>query len=696
MAIELEATTNPPGLDVYDPIEQRHLHVRTAGPVSPRPTDREGFCFPVDVACAIETDELVFDQRYFLSVHAADGTWERSLETGETVRLESGTTFVGCSGPIQLYCRFDVGGTVETGINSSRLAFDEETTVVIGARSHHEKPVGTITTPEDPESIARAISLLPSALKTTSPERTWPTLRGHPPLLELGEDFETPADVSPPDSPITITVTPSYRELFTVAPLAFYLGAEIQLGGEPVLETPQFERRLGHDVALEDDVATLLKQCFFLDCLVRTEGIYQYDLYERARLETDLPFDPAAVYDEPLPAQLEQYLEVPDDLLDPYVPQWPLTAHVPAAPESVHVLPFVVNELGIVREPRDEPHARSSPTTNTARFARSAAQSRSSVDPRDGPRAAGDDQYVMPADTDESIEHAWFADGVPLVASKATLEAYRNQLSRDHRSESIEILLVCNDIRMLSEHDLLDEVYGNRERLPFDVDSEFGVDAERLARLLTDGGYDFVHYIGHATPDGLECPDGNLDVTDLESVDLGVFFLNACRSADQGLALVRRGAFGGVGTLSDVDNEDAVEVGETMARLLNLGFPLRAALEIARENAGIGEEYLILGDGSTDIAQTEGGAPAVVELTREDDETVGFSVRTYPTKEYRLGSATASNLPSVADRHLTAGNIQAASVAEADVREYLTWTGLPVLIDGDLRWNDGIGPASLE
>ncbi len=696
MAIELEATTEPPGLEVYDPIEQRRLHVHTAGPVSPRPTDGERLCFPVDVAWTIETDEIVFDQRHFLSVHAEDGTWERSVEAGETVALEAGTTFVGCSGPIQLYCGFDAGGLVETGIGSSRLAFEEATTVALGARSHHERPAGTITTPDDPGSIARAISFLPSALKTTSPERTWPTLRGHPPVLELGESFETPTAVSLPDSSITITVTPSYRELFTVAPLAFYLGANVELGSEPTLETPRFERRLGHDATLEDDVARVLKRCFLLDCLVRTEGIYRYDLYERAGLEADLPFELASVYDDPLPAQLERYLEVPYDLLEPYVPQWPLTAHVPAVPESVRVLPFVVNELGIVREPRGEPHARSPPATTTARLARSAAQSRSSVDQRDGSRVSGGDRYVLPADTDESIEHAWFADGVPLAASKATLEAYRNQLSRDRRSESIEILLVCNDVRMLSEHDLLDGVYGNRQQLPFDVDSEFGVDSARLGTLLTEGGYDFVHYIGHATPDGLECPDGKLDVTDLESVDVGVFFLNACRSADQGLALVRRGAFGGVGTISDVDNEDAVEVGETMAHLLNLGFPLRVALEIAREDASIGEEYLILGDGSTDIAQPEGGAPAVVELGRTDDETVDFSVRTYPTKEYRLGSTTASNLPSVEDRHLTAGNVRAASVAEADVREYLTWTGLPVLIDGDLRWNDGIGPASLE
>lgn len=688
MVIELEETTDPPGLEVYDSIEQRHLHVRTSRPVTPEPTDSDGFCYPVDAACTIETESIVFDQRYFVNLRDGEGEWNKKIETGETIPLERDVQFLELTGPIKLYCRVTDPGRIETGIDSIHLVLEDESEITIGARSLHEKPAGTIRTPDDPEAMMQAVSMLSSALKTTSPERTWPTLRGYPPLIERGDDLEIPSGLGRPETDITLEVPPTYRDLYTVAPLAFYLGAEIRPGTDPTLSTPVFEHPLGNEGRFEDEVATLLKQSFFLDCLVRTEGLYENDLYERQRLDGNLPFDLATVYDLALPERLERYLEVPYDHIEPYVPRWPLTAHVPADPETVELLPFIINELGIVREPRGETVAAPPGTpSGQAGLVRSTTLGR---EPVDAPPKR-DRQFVVPEVNDESLEHAWFGDHVPQTASKATIEAYRSQLSRDARSQSIEILLVCNDVRMLEEHDLLDDVYGNRELLPFDVTSEFGISSDDLARLLTEGGFDFLHYIGHATPEGLECPDGKLDVRTLEEVDLDVFFLNACRSYDQGLALVRRGAFGGVSTLRDVNNEHAVEIGEALARLLNLGFPLRGALEIVQEKCGIGDDYIIVGDGSTDIAQTESGAPLLVKLSQRCEETVDFSVVSYPTKEFKLGSVTASNVEVVRDRHLTSSRTPISRVSEPSIRQYLTWTGLPVLLNEKLHWNDEIG-----
>lgn len=692
MVIELEETTDPPGLEVYDSIEQRHLHVRTSRPVAPEPTDSDGFCYPVDAACTIETESIVFDQRYFVNLRDGEGEWNKKIETGETIPLERDVQFLELSGPIKLYCRITDPGRIEIGIDSIHLVFEDESEITIGARSLHEKPAGTIRTPDEPEAMMEAVSTLSSALKTTSPERTWPTLRGYPPLIERGDDLEIPSGLTRPETDVTLEVPVTYRNLYTVAPLAFYLGAEIRPGAEPTLSTPVFEHTLGDEGRFEDEVATLLKQSFFLDCLARTEGLYENDLYERQRLDGKLPFDLATVYDLALPDRLARYLEVPYDHIEPYVPRWPLTAHVPADPETVELLPFIVNELGIIREPRGETVTAPTGTpSGQAGLARSTTLDR---EPVDAPPKR-DRQFVVPEVNDESLEHAWFGDHVPQTASKATIEAYRSQLSRDARSQSIEILLVCNDVRMLEEHDLLDDVYGNRELLPFDVTSEFGVSSDDLARLLTEGGFDFLHYIGHATPEGLECPNGKLDVRTLEEVDLDVFFLNACSSYDQGLALVRRGAFGGVSTLRDVDNEHAVEIGKTMARLLNLGFPLRAALEIARENSLRMADYLIVGDGSADLAQTEGGAPVLVKLDRESGTQFTFSICSYPTKEYKLGSATASNIAAVEDRHLTSGNTPATCVPETSLQNYLTWTNPPMVVDGEIRWTDGVGPFTI-
>jgi hypothetical protein len=683
----IEFTGTGTGLEIHDSIEQRRLHVGTSRPVSPTELEPDGFCFPVDRNCAVETDELVFDQLYSVTVHDRTGGTEASLDVGETTRLEDRTQFVGLSGPIKLYCRTEAAGSVDVGIASIRIEFDGPTRIELGARSPHDRPAATITTPPDAESMMEAVSALPSALKTTSPERTWPTLRGHPPLIEVGDRLEIPDAVDRPDGDVTLVVPPERGAVYQAAPLAFFLGASLRPGERPALETPRFERRLATDRPFEDAVARLLKRVFFLDCLTRTEGLFQYDLHERAVLEDDLPFDLAETYDAPLSERLERYLAVPDERIEPYVPRWPLTAHVSADPAGVELLPFVVNELGIVREARGStPESVPRPETTDAQLVRSASAYRSSQSARTDASS-----FVVPDVTDESIEHAWFGEGVPRRASKATVEAYRNELARTARSDSIEILLVCNDARMIEEHDLLDETYGNRDVLPFEVDSAFGTDSDRLADLLTDGGYDFVHYIGHATEDGLRCPDGDLDVRTLESVDVGVFFLNACRSYQQGLALTRRGAFGGVSTYADVVNDRAAEAGETMARLLNRGFPLRAALEIARANSTLGEQYLIVGDGSADIAQADGGAPMVVELERRGDDRFDFAVRSYSTKEFKLGTATESTLPSVADRHLSPGRTSFSRVDRDAIEEYLIWNEIPVRVDGELCWNDGVG-----
>ncbi|PCR91554.1 hypothetical protein [Natrinema ejinorense] len=690
MTIEFTEMADGAGLEIYDSIEHRRLQIETAGTVSYDAREPDEFGFPVDSTCRLETDSITVTQLYSVTVHDETGRTEARFDASETARLENRTQFVGLSGPIKLYCRIDAPGTIDIGVTSITITTDRTTSIELGARSPHDLPVGTITTPPDIESMMHAVSALPSALQTTSPERTWPTLRGHPPLIELGDRLDIPDSIDEPTGNSTLTVPPDYASLYQAAPLAFFLGATIQPGTEPMLETPRFDYSLATGRPLEDEIAALLKRFFFLDCLTRTEGVFQYDLLERSALEDDLPFDLADTYDLSLPHRLERYLDVPFELIEPHVPRWPLTAHVPSDPESATLLPFVVNELGIVREPRGRTSESVPQPDPSSGLVRSATTYRSPSP------VAENGKFVVPSVTDESVEHAWFGDGIPQQASKATIEAYRNQLDHDERSESIEILLVCNDARMIDEHDLLDGTYGNRSDLPFEIHSEFGIDSDRLAELLADGGYDFFHYIGHAVEDGLRCSDGDLDVRTLESVDLGVFFLNACRSYEQGLALTRQGAFGGVSTYADVINENAVEAGETMARLLNRGFPLRGALEIARTNAGLGDQYLIVGDGSADIAQSDGGAPMLVEFEPRGEDQFDFAVQSYSTKEFKLGTATASTLDSVSDRHLTPGQTPVSRTKKGPLREYFTWTELPVLSDGTLRWNDGIGTRLLE
>ncbi|MFC3956991.1 hypothetical protein [Halovivax cerinus] len=713
MAIEISTHTDPHGLRLFDSNEQRRLSLRTDREVEPQQVSSDLFCFPVDTACRIETTSLVLDQRYLANVHDRTGQAITMLEDDGSYDLTDALQFVGLDGPMKVYCRIDAPGTVEIGINSIRFSFDEPTSVEIGARSLHKRPTGRITTPPEPTELMRAVSQLTSALKTESPERSWPTLRGHPPLIELGTEFEVQTENEPLDTGVRIEVPADFEHPFVVAPLSFYLGAVVTEGSTPAIHTDSRTIHLGTDQPFEDDVARTLKHVFFLDCLVRTEGVYRYDLHERDQLESTLPWDLADLYDRSLSERLDAYLSVPYETIEPQVPRWPLTAHVPSTPESVELLPFVVNELGIVRPTGgtrdsietsipDATAARSAPTVSRSAIeatpasagpdplVRSASRSRRS--PSEAPSTF---PVVEPDVTDESIEHAWFGDLAPKHGSKATIEGYQNQLERKSRTQHIDILVVCNDARMLDEHDILDETYGTRDLLPFDVTSKFGVSTDELSALLADGGYDFLHYIGHATEAGLECTDGHLDVRTLESVDIGVFFLNACHSYEQGLALSRRGAFGGVATLGDIINEHAVESGASLARLLNLGFPLRGALEIVTEWTVLGDQYLIVGDGSTDIAQSDGGPPAVVSIDRSGTEAV-LHFRSYPAKDFQIGSVTSPSLSSVEQLYLLPRQDITARVDDDSLENYLTWTETPVVIDGTLQWNVDLGlPAFL-
>jgi hypothetical protein len=682
MHVRVEATAEPPGVEIVDRIERRRTQIRTADVVDLERVATDEFSYPVDAAGAVKTTELRFDRLDETYVRDADGSTVAAFNAPETAALDPGSYTVEVSGPIKLYCQIEGAMSVHAGSDSLVLKFPANRRVALGARSYHQHPAATITTPADPKPLMKAIGATSSALKTTSPERAYPTLRGHPPLLEQGDELSIPDGIESPATEVTIALPSDRRYVYTAAPLAFYLGADLVPGTEARIETPSTTHPLGEGRDFEDAVARTLKQTLFLDTVVRTEGIYKLDLYERRQVEPILPFDVASTYDRPLHERLSAYLEVPFESISEYIPRWVLTAHLPATPDGLRAVPFVVNDLGVIREPRgtryDDPGEiieDYAPMTDTL-----------SVKSTESANSAPSRTLIEPTPTDESIDHAWFGPHVPVGASKASVEAFRNRLDRDERSDAIDITVVCNDERMLDEHESLDDVYGQRKDLPFDVTSHFGLSRDGFADLLEGTDGDFLHYIGHATPDGLRCTDGRLDVRDLDAVDIDVFFLNACDSYDQALALTERGALGGVGTLGDVVNEYAIDAGKLMARLLNQGFPLRAAVTLVREYTVIGDQYLVVGDGSVDLAQTEGGPPVVYTVDTHSGDEFDVSVESYPTRIFRIGSHFQLTASSVDDYYLLPGPSSTIPMDRTELEKYLSWVAGPVRVDSSLRW----------
>jgi hypothetical protein len=283
-------------LIIQDPIERRTCTLRTLGTIRPEPVAGHPFPFPVDDAVRLSADRLRLSPPVAAYVRDADGEMVRSIEGIANEEIPEGIYSIELCAPIKLYFHVEEALSIGATFDEMSFEFESETVIVVGGRSFHRRPSGTVTT-TDPTDMMAAISTFGSALKTTSPERAFPTLRGHPPAIELGDELHVPADLQPPETGVTMKVPPTLESVFVVAPLAYYLGARVVPGNTPRIVADDFEHPLDVARGFETAVEQVLKRAFLLDCVTRTEGLYPVDLYERRQLESTVELDFAALYD---------------------------------------------------------------------------------------------------------------------------------------------------------------------------------------------------------------------------------------------------------------------------------------------------------------------------------------------------------------------------------------------------------------
>lgn len=688
-------------VEIVDPVERRRIRLRSGegGFADSSAVDPGALPFPVDAAVRLSARRLTVPRFVHLFVRDESGAVVAKTGPFDYRELPADSYVVEIHAPIKLYLRVESSFTLAAGADEITLAFDDASTVVLGARSYHERPAATITTTDDPTDLQTAVSYLGSALKTTGPERSYPTLRGHPPLFKRGDSLDVPDGLPEPRDDVRLEVPPTLSATFTVAPLSYYLGCEVGPGEGPKLVTDRgFEYPLDGPAGYEESVERLLKQVFFLDALVRAEGFSGVDLAERAAFDPPTEFDAERLYDLSLPGRLAAYLSVPFDAVEPHLPRWELVAWLPPEPDHLETLPFVVDELAVVRTSR--PERVPSAVGREQLFERYLEDGHGSGDEgatrgeplaggarRSADGAPGADEEVVWVPESDAVEQVWFGDGLPHNASKGTPQAYRNRLDHQPGKDDIDITVVCNGTEMGAEFDQVTETYGSRAELPFAVTIERNLSTAELRRRLTDETH-FLHYIGHIDEQGFRCSDGYLDAGGLDSVGIDAFLLNACRSYEQGVDLVDAGAIGGVVTLDDVVSGSATRVGCTVARLLNIGFPLRAALAQAREETFVGGYYLVVGDGTVDVTQVEHGMPHVCRAERVDAETVSLAFDTYLPAEGGMGSVTYPLVPSRSSYHLAPGEVGPFHVSNREAEEFLTRFSPPVRVAGDLVWRD--------
>lgn len=687
------------GLDVVDPIERLRRTIRTDGPVSPTDAPADRFPMPVESAVEIETSGVVLPVECQICVRDGEGRMLEEVQLETNRELPKNEYCLEPVGIIKLYLMVESSFEIRRDGSMTEIQFDGEVTVSVGSCSTHDQPATTVTVSENPADLLPSISTFGSALKTTSPERAFPTHRGHPPKLKLGDELSIPDGLEPPADRIEVQVPPNYTNAYAVAPLAYYLGAPV-VDGPPRIAGPSWEHPLEYEGDLESGVERTLKQLFLLDCITRTEGIYQIDLYEREQLENRVDLDYASLYDDRHDRRVAAYLDVPYEQIEPVIPDWKHAAHVEPVASSAEALPYLVDDLALVRTTDPEPVSRDAIQTGaTQGLVRGLGIGQVDPQPEEfgttttEPLMRGevstDAEYVHPAEPAETIEETWVGDGTPIGASKALPEAFENRTGRNVTTGSIDISVVCNADEMAEEGDVVDDAYGSRvdAELPFDITVRTDTSTDELAEILAEER-DFLHYIGHIDDDGFRCTDGRLDATELDEVGMDAFFLNACQSYEQGTALVQAGAIGGIVTVRDVANIGAVKIGRAVAQLLNCGFPLRPALNVARDESVIGCHYIVVGDGGLSIVQPMSGTPYLGKVEREEDN-FELSIDLYGAYP-GMGGLFSPHLEGVSEYYLATSSIPGQNVTKSELETFLRNENFPVRRNSWLDWSNDL------
>jgi hypothetical protein len=236
-----------------------------------------------------------------------------------------------------------------------------------------------------------------------------------------------------------------------------------------------------------------------------------------------------------------------------------------------------------------------------------------------------------------------------------------------------------------SERDIVDDIYGSRDELPFDIHSYHELTTGEL-RAVVKHDCDFLHYISHIDDSGFECADGFLDAETLERTGVESFLLNACTSYQQGMELIRAGSVAGVVTVEDVINSGAERIGSSLAKLLNHGFPFSAALSIARNQSIVGSQYLILGDGGVDIAQSKSGVPGLCEVNVNGSCEVSY--QTFPTFDRGMGCLTIPHVSGNNEYYIASGETGEFNLSVEELIEFVSVETQPLLVDGTIHWSD--------
>ncbi|NHX34859.1 MULTISPECIES: hypothetical protein [Halolamina] len=599
-------------LTVRDEAGSGEVVVDVDGATSVTPATDAWFDVPVDAAVSVETSSMEVQGAPATQLRRVDGENYGSL-TGGTFSID-GETYVDITTAMKLLVYVDgemTGRFVGDAENpdSLLLTFDDPTRIVVGARSFHDSPIATMTVTDDPEDLMTAASHLGSAIKEWSAERSWPTLRGHPPAIEAGDELDVPDCLSVPDTDVTVAVPPNTADVLRVTPLAYYFGADVVSGDRAELRLgTQHVEPLGAGAELEQSVDDLLAHAIVLDSLVRIDGYYSLPRYEYEEIAPELPFYPPELYDEPIHRQLLEYLEVSFETIRPYMPTWHAVGTLRPTAAAAEAVPYLLSTLARVHVTPDGV-------------------------PRQSPPDTGKPLDLSPS---PAVPHRTAA--LPTPARERAAE------HEERRSGDASVLFVGWEAPYGAGFTTVDWSRFKIDATPTATYRPSVTRAE-LRSLLAEE-YAHVHYGNRVTEEGFVCSDGVLAFEDCPDGSVGaISFVWGQRTTAALTDLLDT-----VSVACLTDEQLSIEEAQELAVYLVLG---RSVASSARLTGIDAVRYL--GDALLPVAHRPVGyCPTVFQVERADDK---FHVSTVLDTNERdlIGRVSTSRFQELSDRFQLSG-----------------------------------------
>ena len=569
---------------------------------------------PVDERISGAARRLIIPGSTITVQSARKAKW-RTLSYDDYRDIPPDEHLVQIDGKMHVFLRVNSGFSIRSDQKSNRVTveFSSTTSLSFGFRSHDKFPSEIIRVPPSPEGVAGALTTLGLYHRTETPDRSYPSMRLHPPSIEVTDEVSIDEIGPTPQRPIQLRLPNRLSVLYSASPLAYYLGASVTVDDdiEPTLIIDTTEHPFAGLENFSEDVVDLLARVFYLDCLVRNAGPYEFDLQEMPLLKR-LPIDPDAMYSQPMDERLTEYLSTPYELISSALPEWPLAISMKPTLENLPAIPHLANQLSLIFPP----HART--LDEHALLDKSLGDFyRSTVDD-DPPRISQTNVLLEPASEHGTVK-GWIADGTTVDAFNCPPEAFSNRLEYLGQDPPFTAAVILNDGSMGSEYTEVVSVYEDRSMSDsIDLDVKRYLSTKELASVFRDG-YDFIHYIGHCDPEGLRCQDGNLSMANISDNNVQSFFLNACRSFEEGIELIENGSVAGAVTIGDVLDEQAKKVGKTLAEMISRGYSLIQSVNFSRGKAIMNRHYTVVGDGMFKPTSSNGEPKPIVYASAIED-----------------------------------------------------------------------------